>query len=255
VTIRGGNSAGAISGAGGLVKAGADALTLAGQNTFSGATTVEAGKLVVNGSISNSAVTVQSGAVLGGSGAVGATTILAGATIAPGNSPGTLTNIGDLTWSGGGSYDWEIFNATGTPGTDWDFIAVTDQLLFADISSTNRFNINIYSLSALPDTLGPLAGWNPTTNFSWTILSASNGLVGFNAANFTLNLGNFANNNSLGGGLFSLAQQGNDVKLLFTVGEPGPGPEPVPEPGTWAAAALLAVAAGYTRWRRRSRVA
>jgi formylglycine-generating enzyme len=31
----------------------------------------------------------------------------------------------------------------------------------------------------------------------------------------------------------------------------GPGPTPVPEPGTWAAAVLLAGAAGYVRWRRR----
>lgn len=30
-----------------------------------------------------------------------------------------------------------------------------------------------------------------------------------------------------------------------------PGPAPIPEPGTWAAAALLAGAAGYVRWRRR----
>ena len=30
-----------------------------------------------------------------------------------------------------------------------------------------------------------------------------------------------------------------------------PGPTPIPEPGTWAAAALLAGAAGYVRWRRR----
>ena len=27
--------------------------------------------------------------------------------------------------------------------------------------------------------------------------------------------------------------------------------EPIPEPGTWAAAVLLALAAGYVRWRRR----
>lgn len=248
VGLRTGSSSGIISGSGGVAKQSASTLTLSGTNTYSGATTVEDGKLLVNGSISNSAVTVQSGAVLGGSGVVGATTILSGATIAPGNSPGSITNIGDLTWSGGGSYDWEIFNATGTGGSDWDLIAVTDQLLFSGISSTNTFNINIYSLSGLPSTQGPLAGWNPATNFSWTVLSTTNGIIGFNAANFTLNLGNFTNSNALNGGLFSLAQEGNDLKLLFTAGNPGP--EPVPEPGTWAAAALL-LAAGYARLRRR----
>jgi MYXO-CTERM domain-containing protein len=210
---------------------------------------VEAGKLVVNGAITNSTVTVQSGATLGGSGAVGSTTLLSGSAIAPGNSPGSITNIGNLTWSGGSSYQWEIFNAIGTPGTDWDLIEVTGQLFFANISSTNRFSIDIFSLSGLPATAGPLAGWNPLTNANWTILSAAGGISGFDANNFTLNLANFTNNNSLNGGLFSLATEGNNLKLFFAAGE-NPGPEPIPEPGTWVAAALLGLAALYARRRR-----
>ena len=33
------------------------------------------------------------------------------------------------------------------------------------------------------------------------------------------------------------------------------GAAPVPEPGTWAAAALLAGAAAFMRWRKRAKVA
>ena len=47
----------------------------------SGPTTVAAGALVVNGSIANSAVTVNAGAMLGGIGTVGATTINSGGTL------------------------------------------------------------------------------------------------------------------------------------------------------------------------------
>ena len=51
----------------------------------------------------------------------------------------------------------------------------------------------------------------------------------------------------------SLAAQGNDLNLLFTAGVGGGGGgQPIPEPGTWAAAALLAIAAGYIRFRRRA---
>ena len=51
-------------------------ITLSNQNTYTGATSVNAGKLVVNGSISTSSlITVASGATLGGSGTVGALTI------------------------------------------------------------------------------------------------------------------------------------------------------------------------------------
>jgi len=249
-----GRLAGGISGTGGIVKEGATTLTIAGLNTFTGPTDVTAGKLVVNGVMSNSPVTVQSNAVIGGTGSVGEMTIFSGGTLAPGNSPGTMTNVGNLTWSGGGNYDWEIFNTTNGPGVGWDFIDVTGQLLFSGISSTNRFNINIYSLSSITpsDTLGPLAGWNPAANSSWTILSAGSGIVGFDANYFTLNLGNFTNNNALDGGLFTLAAQGNDLNLLFTASGGGGGGQPVPEPGTWAAAALLAIAAAYIRLRRRS---
>jgi fibronectin-binding autotransporter adhesin len=180
---------------------------------------------------------------------VGDTTILSGAKIGPGNSPGTLNIAGDLTWSAGGSYDWEIYNTVGAAGSEWDLIDVDGSLLFSGLSSGNTFTINIFSLSALPNTVGALAGWNSATNWSWTILSAGTGMGAFDANNFTLNTANFSAN-SLDGGTFSLAANGGDLNLLFTAGG-GPGPSPVPEPGTWAAAALLAGAAGYARWRRR----
>ncbi len=64
-------SAAITSGAGGaLVKAGNGTLDLTAANSYSGATTVSAGTLLVSGSISGAA-TVQSGATLGGTGAIG----------------------------------------------------------------------------------------------------------------------------------------------------------------------------------------
>lgn len=85
---------GIISGGGlGITKAGSGTLTLGGTDTYSGATTVtgSGSKLLVNGSINNSAVTVQTGAILGGSGSIGALTVSAGGTLAPGNSIATMT--------------------------------------------------------------------------------------------------------------------------------------------------------------------
>ena len=67
-----------------LEKIGAGSLVLTAANTYTGPTTVNAGALVVNGSIANSAVTVNSGAILAGTGTVGATTINSGGTFAPG---------------------------------------------------------------------------------------------------------------------------------------------------------------------------
>lgn len=95
-------------------------LIIDGTNTYTGGTSVSAGTLVVNGSITGSVTTV-SGTTLGGSGTIGgAVTIASGATLAPGNSPGTL-NTGDLTINGGtfaieigSALAYDSVNITGT---------------------------------------------------------------------------------------------------------------------------------------------
>jgi len=59
-------------GSGALTKSGAGSLTLSGTNSYTGATFVNAGKLLVNStSANNSAVTVKPGATLGGTGTLG----------------------------------------------------------------------------------------------------------------------------------------------------------------------------------------
>jgi fibronectin-binding autotransporter adhesin len=99
---------GSISGSGSLSKTGAGTLVLSGNNTFSGATTVDAGTLRVNGSTA-SAVVVDSGATLGGSGSIGAAaTLNAGANLAPGNSVGTLTFSGGLALGANSTVTMEI---------------------------------------------------------------------------------------------------------------------------------------------------
>ena len=241
-----------LSGSGVLTKVGSGTLTLLANNTYTGSTTVEAGKLVVNGSIS-SATIVRSGASLGGSGTIASATIQSGGTIDPGNSPGALTLTNGLTWSGGGNYNWQIFGVSCAAGATntWDLIAVTGGMWDINgLSSTNKFNINLWSLSGLPETSGALAGFDTTQNYSWKILD-SVGITGsFNTNLFNINTSAV---NGTGGfvgatGLFALELNSNDLFLTYT----GTGGAAVPEPGTWAAAALLALGAGYVRWKRRS---
>ncbi len=89
-----------IGGTGSLTKEGAGTLTLNAANTFTGATEVNTGTLLVNGSrAADSAVTVASGATLGGTGTVGGSvTVASGGTITGGDigTVGTLT-VGSLS--------------------------------------------------------------------------------------------------------------------------------------------------------------
>ena len=243
VGLRGGSSSGVISGQGGIAKQGADTLTLSGVNTLSGATTVEQGKLVVNGSLNNSAVTVQSGATLGGNGSIGTLTL--NGILAPGNSAGQ-TDAGTTAWNQGGSYNWEIFNLADAPGTSWDLLNITNgSLNLSGITSPGGFTINLITLTSNNSTPGALSGFNPTATYTnWLIASAPT-INDFNVNRFALNSASFVGAT----GTFALEQRayGGGQGLYLTYA----GSEPIPEPGTWAAAALLAAAAGLRRVLRR----
>jgi outer membrane autotransporter protein len=98
--------AGTIAGAGGLTKRGAGALTLTGANTYSGTTTIEAGTLIVDGSLA-SPVMVSSGTTLAGTGTLGAGVANHG-TLAPGRSIGTLRITGPLDFGANAVYQVEV---------------------------------------------------------------------------------------------------------------------------------------------------
>ncbi len=103
---------GAITGTGGaLTKTGTGILTLTSTNTYTGNTTIDAGRLNVTspGSTStSSAVTVNSGGTLGGNGIVGGSVLVnSGGAITPGTSIGTLST-GPLTLMPGSITNIEV---------------------------------------------------------------------------------------------------------------------------------------------------
>jgi len=164
-----------------LTKSGAGVQRLTGINTYTGATTVSSGTLLVDTGASVAAstsivnggllkvngisggVTVNSGGSLGGSGTVGAVTLANGSFLKPGNSPGLLT-ASSATWAAGSTYQWEIDNATGVAGTNWDLFSVTGALNMSDLTSSSKMNLVLESLS--------LANYSTTAPFSWVIAKA-----------------------------------------------------------------------------------
>ena len=251
LTFTGGNDtsvSGSISGGstGALVKTGAGRLTLSGNNTFAGSTTVNAGTLVINGSTgSGNQFSVEAGGTLAGSGTVAGQVVVAG-TLAPGNSPGTLTS-GSEVWLDGGDYNWQVLNVDGFAGTGYDTIAITGNLDLTNLT-TGNFAINLWSLSSIgPDVSGPALSFVNTTNYAWTLVSTTAGITGFSAGDFTIHTG--ANNGTAGfsnptAGNFSVTQSGNNLVLNYTA---------VPEPATWVLLATSLAALLFARSRRASR--
>lgn len=111
-----------------ITKANSSTWTLPGANTYTGATTVKGGTLLVNGSTaSGSAISVLNGGMLGGRGTLnGAVSVTAGGLLAPGgiNETNTLTlannSATSLTLNGA-----TLFYDLPASGTACDLIAIT----------------------------------------------------------------------------------------------------------------------------------
>ena len=122
------------SGTVGLTKNGSGSLTLAGANAYTGTTAVNAGKLVVNGSVQTGA-TIASNASLGGSGTVNGALSGAG-TISPGGSSGAagILSAGSFDATGGLDVAFE-FTATGDPNFTAAANSVNDVLNLTDVNT------------------------------------------------------------------------------------------------------------------------
>jgi autotransporter-associated beta strand protein len=135
---------GALGGSASLLKRGSGTLTLAGNNTYTGATTVSNGTLNITGNNSGSGpVFINSGATLSGSGTLaGPVTIISGGTLSPGNPVGTLTLNGDLTLSGDTSLQFEL-------GASSDHLAIGGNLNLSgalNIADSGGFAPGTYNL-------------------------------------------------------------------------------------------------------------
>ncbi|WP_438483088.1 beta strand repeat-containing protein [Oleiharenicola lentus] len=234
-----------LTGTARLTQNGPGTTVLSGNNSnFTGALEINAGTLRVESNFGSSATTINAGGTLGGSGTIGAFTLNSGGTLAPGNSPGAL-HAGDTTWQGGANYVWEINDAAspGTgAGTRYDLLSVSGTLTIA-ATSGNKFTITLASLLA-DNTAGNVVNFNSDINSSYTIASASGGIIGFDANAFTINSAGFFN--ATNGGSWNLSHVGNNLNLNFAAASA------IPEPSAYAVF-FGAGALAFAFYRRRQR--
>jgi autotransporter-associated beta strand protein len=168
--------AGELAGTNRLVKAGRGKLTLSGTNTYTGATTVWEGPLIVNGALPASPVTVRGGiwhdGAVSGTGFIGqGVTLHRNAAVSPGlgtNSPGTLTISNGLALTGGAVLKFDLSDdPTGTLKTN-DLVQVLGNLT---LTSSNRIHIHRLN-GALPT-----SAVYPLVNYTGTLSGSLSNLI------------------------------------------------------------------------------
>ena len=175
-------------------------MILSGQNINTGQTIVNAGKLIINGSVVTPVVV--NGGILGGTGTMRAAMINAGATLSPGDGPGILHVVGDLTLTLGASYL-----------VDLNGVTVGAQYNQASVAGAVSLGSATLSLSL---------GFQPQLGMMFTIIEND----GTDAISGTFNGLSEGAVFSFNGQTFGVSYQGgsgNDVVLTAVV----------PEPTTW----------------------
>jgi len=169
------SAAGVIAGAAATFGQGSAATSiLSGTNTYGGATSVTAGRLLVNGSLAAGSAVTVSGGVLGGSGTVGGAVTVSsagGINLADG-AVGTLTLGSTLGITGAAAANNLFFDLGNTTGT-------SDMLSVADTTSITTTGAAVITLNQL----GQTAGRTATT---YTLIGGAGTLDAANFAKFSL---------------------------------------------------------------------
>ncbi len=174
---------GAVISNGGIVKTGPGTLLLEANNPYAGTTTINFGRLLVNGAQPASAVALNGG-TLGGTGVVGQVTANGGV-VSPGTSVGRLMVNGNLTFSPNATLAVELNGLV--PGIGHDQLSVTGIVNLAGAQLTGSVGFasapgNAFTLisnDGVDAVVGTFAGLLPGQRFTlggaWFVVSYAGG--------------------------------------------------------------------------------
>ena len=177
-----GTYSGLMFGTGSLTKTGAGDVSLAGNNSYRGTTTVSGGGLYIEGSQAGAtgALTVAQGATLGGKGTIGGATSISGihrigqsAVASPGvDTPGIQTFSQGLTYQNGADVFWRLTDNTTTIGTAGNYTydrAVVGGTLTAGSAQSMTFDLSFDAPGSVVDWSSSFWGQNYQGTSGWLV--------------------------------------------------------------------------------------
>lgn len=228
-----------INNVGSIIKSGTGTLVLSASNTYTGTTTVDAGTLILTGSLDSASavtvnsggkfaagdgidfaneITVNSGGKIGGEGTYSdptGITLVSGAIVAPGNSPGNTFFNTDLTLESDAVFEWELGSYGTNAGVDSDLLTITGAGNVLTFDSGSILTLNFLSPVLNPNSAGEGGFW--LSDQQWLIaVTANGGTIVDNGLMIQAPV-SFAN------GSFWISSEGGDLYLNYGV---------IPEPGT-----------------------
>ena len=178
--------------------------------------------MMVTGSISGSAVTVEDGGILVGAGMIGLLVAESGGSVAPGASPGTLST-GSVTFESGSQLQIEL---GGTGSNAYDLLNVTGSVTLAGDAQISLFG---GFTPQIGDTFFVIVN-DGSDSVLGSFANAVGNMLTIASATFSVDYAA----DSAGSGI------GNDVALTFTA---------IPEPGALALLGSTALLLGLRRRR------
>ena len=202
---------------------------LTGGGSFDGQITAQSSYLHLGGTFNDVDLLIGNGSSLSAS------------SLGLSNTAGSA-NVQSINLLTGSRIQFDILNATGAAGTNWDHITASGEIAFGG-TLANPIQVIINGTNSVGGYTF-LADFDQDQDYQWNVLTGTSGIIGFDADLFTFNTTNFYNKYSPNfSGEFSLSKNGNNVYLNYTTSA-------VPEPG---ACALLAgfFVLGLTATRRK----
>ena len=214
-----------LPGSGGLLKDGPGIVTLLAQNTYTGATNITGGGLVVMGSIASSSLTtVGSGAMLTGNGTVGNTMVNSGGLFAPGNGTvgSSMAIAGNLAFQSGAAYLVQI----GPPAASFANVTGTATLAGASVNVLSGSNISkqytiLTAAGGVSGTFAPTVLSDLPSNVQTSLSYDANHAYLNLSLNFAASGALNGNQQAVGNGLSSFLSSGGSLPLLYSALTPG----------------------------------